>query len=180
MYIKRDTNKLKYLSKIDKRVFRASELAVLWGITNANTLRVTISRYARGGGLYRLKRGLYSVVPAQELEPYEYGCAVAGPLAYVSAETVLSQTGAINQLPTAITLFGSKQCEFYLGQERFLCRYLNPKYLANRVGILETGRYALASSGRAMADLLHILPKYYVDNPQLVKAEPGEDIYAPT
>lgn len=180
MYINRNTNKLKHLAKFDKRVFGTSELALLWEITNANTLRVTISRYVRGGGLYRLKRGLYSTVPVSELEPYEYGCAIAGPLSYVSAETVLSRVGAINQLPTAITLFGKKAREFYLGEERYICRYLNPRYLANRLGVEETSRFALARPGRALADLLHVAPRYYVDNPQLVKLEEGEDIYART
>lgn len=177
MYTKRNTNKLKYLSKIDKRIFRASELALLWGISNANTLKITISRSVNRGELFRLKRGLYSTIPATSLDPYEYGCAMAGSLSYVSTETILSQVGAINQLPTKITLLGKKTIEFSLGDKVYYCRYLHPHYLTNRLGIIDGNRYSEATPGRASLDLRHISPNYYLDNPKLAKPL-KEDIYA--
>lgn len=177
MYTNRNTNKLKYLSKIDKRIFRLSELALLWNITNPNTLKITISRAVSRGELFRLKRGLYATIPVEMLDPYEYGCAMAGSLSYISAETVLSRIGAINQLPSKITLFGQKTLDFSLGNQDYYCLYLHPHYLSNRQGITDKSRYSMATSGRAMADLHHVSPKYYIDNPQLVETKEGEDIY---
>jgi len=178
MYTKRNTNKLKSLFSIDKRIFRASELALLWGITNQNTLKITLARSVKRGVFFRLKRGLYSTVTPSQLDPYEYGCAMSGPLSYVSTETILSQVGAINQLPNKITLFGQKSFEFSLGDQHYLCRYLHPHYLSNRNGVIDSPRSSHATPPRALYDLYHISPKYYVDNPQLIKGNMEVNVYA--
>ncbi len=180
MYISRNTNYIQLLLSQDKRTFRTSELAVLWGVQNQNTLLVTTSRLVKRGVLHRLARGLYSTVPSVKLDIFEYGCAVSGSLSYVSAETILSNIGAINQLPTKITLFGKKTKEFSLGDHDFYCRYLRSDYLINRSGIVDNSRYSVASPGRALSDMRHILPGKYIDNPELAKVVEGEDIYVST
>jgi len=111
-----------------------------------------------------------------KLHPYEIGCALAGSLAYISGETVLSQAGAIMQQPTVITLFGKKSASFTFGSYSYWCRYLHPTYLIDRTGIEIVNNYAIASPQRAYADLKHINPILYLDNSQAVQPL-QEDIY---
>ena len=180
MYITRNKNKLVELLRQDKRTFRTSDLSVLWGITNTNTLLTTIARFIKNQSLHRIKKGVYSTIPIDKLDPYEYACAYAGPLSYITAETVLFNSGVINQYVTAITMCGVKSIEFYLGATHYICRYLAPKYLSNRLGIMDNGRYAIANPARALIDKRHQNPNYYFDNSQLAHISNEEEVYART
>ncbi|MBD3280637.1 hypothetical protein GF389_03885 [Candidatus Dojkabacteria bacterium] len=160
----RNTQKLKRLLGQEKRVFRTSDLSVLWGIENKNTLYNTLSRYVKRGLLYRIYKGVYSTVPIKKLHDYELGCALCGPLSYISGETILSKEGLIFQEIKKITLFGRKERSFEVSGRKYYCRYLNPKYLMNRIGISDGERYSNAGVERALADLLYIDPEYYIDN----------------
>jgi len=159
----RNTDYLQRLTNQKKKIFQSSELALLWGMTNKHTLQMTMYRYQKKGSLFRIAHGLYSVVPVDALNPFEIGCAVSGPLSYVSCESVLFQEGFINQAVRKITLLGKKRKEFTVGKYSFSCRYLNPKFLVNREGISHHEGYSMANPLRALADLLWINPGYFVD-----------------
>ncbi len=163
MYRTRNTDYFSRLTVQGKKIFRSSELALIWGITNKNTLHTTLVRYQRRGLLCRLTTGIYSVLPFDRLNPYEIGVAIAGPLSYISCETVLADEGLINQPVFGITLVGKKRKEFTINQQKFLCRYLNAKYLVNRLGVENKDGYAIASPLRATADLKFVLPNYHLD-----------------
>jgi len=164
MYMNRNTDYLKKLLEQEKKTFSTSDLAVLWGIENENTLLITIQRYLKREILYSVQRGLYSTVPLDKLNLYEVGCAVAGPSAYISGETILQKNGVMVQNLEKITLFGYKQKEFRVADQEYLCRYLNPRYLLNRAGIVENNTYSEASLERAVVDLGHLNPSYFFDN----------------
>jgi|APSaa5957512622_1039677.scaffolds.fasta_scaffold21452_4 hypothetical protein len=178
MHSSRNTNQVSQLLSQDKRYFYTYELATLWGVVNRNTLYSTIQRYLARGILHRLGYGVYSSVDPFKLHEFEVGCALAGPLSYVSGETILSIEGAIMQQPTKITLFGSKAKEFVSGSNYYWCRYLNPKYLLNRMGIRLENGYYLASPTRALSDLKRSNPILYLDNPQAIKYQVEDDPYA--
>ncbi|MBU0578805.1 hypothetical protein KKE34_04430 [Patescibacteria group bacterium] len=169
MYRSRNIYKQKILIEQNKRIFSSADLAVLWEIENKNTLWTTLKRYTRNQVLYRLQKGLYSTLPVNKLNPYEVGCAISGPSAYISAETVLQNAGIIMQNINKITLFGPKKKEFSIGKIDYLCRYLNFHHLLNRAGILEKKTYNIATPTRAIADILHLNPNYYFDNQLAVK-----------
>lgn len=164
MYRTRDTLKQKILLEQDKRIFSTSDLAVLWNITNKNTLHTTIKRYVKRNILRRIRKGLYSTTPIQKLNPYEIGCAISGPFSYISTETVLQNNGVIMQNIPIITLIGQKNGDFTIGNNTYKCRYLNSKFLVNRVGILQKGHFSIATTERAAADMIHLVPNYYFDN----------------
>jgi len=164
MYITRDTSKQKVLLEQERRVFRTSDLALLWEVDNRNTLLTTIKRYTQREILYSLQKGLYSTVPVNKLHIYEVGCAICGSWSYVSSETVLQKEGVIFQNLEKITLLGKKSLEFEVGGTKYLCRYLGSNFLANREGVLDDVKYSIATVDRAIADTLHINPKYYFDN----------------
>lgn len=158
------SNKLQILLDEEKNIFTSSDLAVLWEIQNKNTLLTTLSRYEGRGYLHRIYKGLYSKKSLEGLNPYEMGCAIAGPSGYVSAETVLAAKGVIMQEVGAITLYGRESKDLEIGDQRYLVRYMNPKYLLNRIGIRYIDNYYIASPERAMADIQYSSPDYYFDN----------------
>ncbi|OIO43740.1 MAG: hypothetical protein AUJ41_04305 [Candidatus Pacebacteria bacterium CG1_02_43_31] len=164
MYQIRNTNKQKSLLEQDQRIFRTADLSVLWEIENKNTLWTTIKRYVQRKILYKIHKGLYSTVSLEKLDKYELGCAISGQLAYVSAETVLQNSGIIVQNLNSVTLFGKKKKEFEINGISFLCRRLNQKYLLNRAYIQDSQRFSIATPERAIADMLKINPRYYFDN----------------
>lgn len=178
MHRTRNTNQVSQLLSQDKRYFYTYELATLWGVTNRNTLASTVRRYVARGILHRLGHGVYASVPLSKLHEFEIGCALSGPLSYVSGETIMSIEGAMMQQPTKITLFGSKAKEFALGENYYWCRYLNPKYLVSRVGIRLENGYYIASPTRALADLKHSNPILHLDNPKAIKYQREDDPYA--
>lgn len=178
MHSSRNTNQISQLLSQDKRYFYTYELATLWGVTNHNTLYSTIQRYLARGVLHRLGHGVYSSVLPSKLHEFEIGCALSGPLSYVSGETILAIEGAIMQQPTKVTLFGSKTREFVFGGNYYWCRYLNPKYLINRAGIVYLDGYYIATASRAHSDLKHSNPILYLDNPRAITYQSEDDPYA--
>lgn len=164
MYRNRNTDYQKKLIEQEKKIFTTSDLAVLWEMENENSLWTTVQRYLKRGILHAIQRGLYATIPLSKLNPFELGCAVSGPSSYVSAETILQKEGVIVQSLNKVTLFGSKQKEFEVAGKKYWCRYLNSTYLLNREGVVEKKIYSLASLERAVVDLLHINPSYYIDN----------------
>jgi len=167
----RNTNQQKTLLEQNVRIFRTADLAVLWEIENKNTLWTTIKRYVQRKILYQIHKGLYATTSLAKLDKYELGCAISGQLSYVSGETVLENSGIIMQSVTQITLFGKKKKQFEINGVSYLCRYLNIKYLLNRVGIEDNERFSMATPDRAMADILHINPRYYFDNKMAIDAK---------
>ncbi len=160
----RNTEKQKILLQSEKRIFKTSDLALIWDISNRNSLLKTIERYIDRGIFFRIYKGLYSTLPLDSLQDYEIGCAIGGPFSYISAETILSKNGIMFQDVKKITLFGKKQKEIEINNKIYLCRYLNDKFLLNRIGIVDENGYAYATSERALADIRYINSKFFVDN----------------
>lgn len=148
----------------ERNIFTTTDLAVLWNIRNQNTLDKTASRYNKKGILHRLSKGIYSKKKLNDLHPYEIGCAMSGSGAYVSTESVLQEHGIIMQQVTHVTLLGKEKKEFEVNETKYICRYLNSRFLINKTGIEHNKLYSIATLERAVADILHINPNYYMDN----------------
>lgn len=151
------------LARMGEVVFHARDAAVIWGITNINTLHTILSRYARAGLLSRLQNGLYSIKPPRELDPLLIGSKAIHSYCYVSTETVLSRAGVIQQQVPRITLVSSVSRQFALAGHDFRSRQLSDLYLYNETGILREGSVRIASPVRAIADILYFNPHYYFD-----------------
>lgn len=151
------------LLKQKGKIFSIDSLALIWGIENRNTLRVTIRRYVQNGTLIRIKRGLYSTIPLEDLDPFLLGTSYIKGFCYVSLQTVLAINGLINQSPQATTLVGGYSKEFEAGGERYICRSMKSEYLINLEGIDFTEKYPVASAERAVADTLYYNSKFHFD-----------------
>lgn len=151
------------LARIGEMIFHARDLAIIWGITNTNTLHTILSRYARARLLFRLQNGLYSIKPPHDLDPLLIGTKSIHRYCYVSTETVLSRAGIIQQQVSHLTFISEVSRQFTLAGYHFRSRCLSDRYLFNEMGIAREGNVRIASPERAIADMLYFNPHYHFD-----------------
>ncbi len=168
MYRINKDNKIAILARQRELVFHTQDLMVLWELYNKNTLYTTIKRYCQQGVLFRIQKGMYSIVPVNEIDPWLLGVKVLRDHAYVSTESVLAREGVINQLSDKITLIGDKSLKFKIASHVFVSRQMADKFLVNNTGIIEKQGIRQANLARAVADMLYFNPYFYFDNRKLI------------
>ena len=157
-------NKQSLLLRSNQHLFHTQDLALLWGVKNRNTLYTTIKRYARKGILIPVIKGLYSTLPLAQIDKYALGTALIHRFCYVSCETVLANTGVINQDIVPITLVSSISLKIKFQGNFYIYRKLKPALLFNATGIEKKDGYFIADKDRATNDMLYFNPRYYLDN----------------
>jgi len=165
---KERTDKIAILARQGEIIFHTQDLMVLWGIYNKNTLYTTIKRSVKKGSLYKIQKGMYSLLPISAIDPWMLGIKALHGFGYVSTETILSKTGIVNQLSLPVTLVGEKSLKFKVAGHDFICRKLNDKFLHNTAGIIEINGIRQASLERAVADMLYFNHKFHFDNRKLI------------
>ena len=156
------------LAQTGEVLFHTSDLANLWQIRNKNTLHTTIKRYAQKGLFFRIYRGFYSLKEIEKINPILLGIKALNRFAYLSAESILVKAGLILQVSNKITLISSVSKNFSIGDNFYICRKLNNKFLFNPISIeLKDGFYQ-ASIERAIADLLYFNPHYFFDGEKMI------------
>jgi len=156
------------LARLDEKIVHAKDLATIWGIKDPHTLNVTLSRYVKRGLLIRLQKGMYSLKPAAKLDARLIGIKALHGRAYVSTETVLADAGVIMQSINTITLISSVSKNFTVAGHNYKSRQLKDEALYQDLGLVERDGILVASTERAIADMLYFNPKYYFDNPKIV------------
>lgn len=152
------------LARMNELIFHASDLLNIWQIKDRNTLYTTLKRYTANGLLYRIYKGLYSLNPINDLDPFLLGIKAIHEYCYISTETVLANEGIIQQNINYITLVSSKSKRFSIGDYSYYSRQLNDKYLFQTDGIIDQKGIRIATKERAVADLLYFNPEMYFDN----------------
>ncbi len=107
------------LARMGEVVFWAKDAANIWGISNQNTLHTTLSRYVRGGLLWRLQNGLYSLKDPRTLPATFVGSKALHRFCYVSTETILARAGLIQQNTPYTTFISSVSRGFSLAGHDF-------------------------------------------------------------
>lgn len=153
------------LSRLNEKIFHVRDLQTLWVIKDQNTLHTTLKRYVQAELLYRVYRGLYSLLPPHELDPLILGAKALHEYCYLSTETVLFRDGYISQKPQRITYISSQSRKFSIGQNLFTSRRLIPQFLMNPLGIQNVKGIIIASPLRAIADILYYNPRFHFDAP---------------
>ncbi|MBW8050036.1 MAG: hypothetical protein FVQ77_06795 [Cytophagales bacterium] len=156
-------DKISRLLKLKQVTFHTNDLAIIWGISNKNTLYTTIKRYVKNGVMIRLYKGFYSTLPPGELDPVVLGINSLHAYAYLSTETILAQQGVIAQSVNYITLVSGISARFHVGNNAYISRQLKAEYLYNNTGITTVNEINTASLERATADILYFNPTYYFD-----------------
>lgn len=155
--------KINKLLKLDRRLYHSNDLAILWGVTNKNTLYTTIKRYVKKGVLIPVFKGLYATVPIAQLNPLELGQAIIHRFAYLTTESVLARQGIIAQATYQYTFVSSISKKVTVGGMTFLYRKLQDTYLNNPAGIDSNDGTFVATVERAIADMLYFNPNYHFD-----------------
>lgn len=153
------------ISATQHTLFHTGDLAVLFGIEDKNTLRVTLSRLARAEILHRIHRGLYSILPPEKLPPELIGAASLHRFAYLTTESVLHEEGYILQSVNATTFASSVSRKFDVLGHRFISRRIHDRFLHNPLGVRKERGIFCATAERAIADMLYFNPKYHFDRP---------------
>lgn len=164
------------LIKLDRKLYHTNDLAILWGISNKNTLYTAIKRYVQKGILTPIFKGLYSTVPLSQLDPLELGVAVVHKYTYLSTESVLSQAGIIYQTIHKYTFVSSVSKKITAGGISFIYRKLKDEYLNNPSGIANQNGIFISSVERAVADILYFDPNYHFDVPDNIDWKKVNDI----
>jgi predicted transcriptional regulator of viral defense system len=155
--------RLSELIKSGRNIFHTNDLAILWGISNKNTLYTTIKRDVKKGILFPIYKGLYSTIPVSQLNPLKLGMSIIHRYAYLTTESVLAQAGIISQATYAFTFVSSHSKKTTIGSWAFLFRKLKDEYLYNPIGVQNKDGLFIATTARAVADMLYFNPKYTFD-----------------
>ena len=170
-------NKLDTLLKQDKKIFHTNDLGLLWDIENKNSLYKSISRLVKKGTLFSIHKGLYSVLPINDLDPIKLGVSVIHKYNYLSCETILAQKGIILQATYKITFVSENSKNIMVGNNNYLVRKLKSQFLYNTAGVYAKADGVLyASTSRAVADMLYFQPSYHFDAPNLIDWKKVKDI----
>ena len=163
------TDKIGILIQQPQKLFHTSDLKVLWNILNQNTLHKTIARLVKKGVLISLQKGFYSIVPLDQLDPIEIGFRAINHFSYLSTESILAKNGIINQSPSKITFLSSSPANFNINGISYLVRQLKPQCLNNTIGIIQNDKGVfIATTERAIADILYFQPNYHFDADNLI------------
>lgn len=157
-------NKLVTLLRSDRSIFHTQDLAILWQVTNRQTLYTTIKRYIQKGILFKITKGLYSTRPYKDINKYELGTSLIHKYCYLSLETVLFLEGVINQKVYPITYVSSVSKKIKLGDDYFIYRQMDDKKLYDPNGVMEMNGFFKADRNRAIKDMLYFNPKFNLDN----------------
>src|SRR3989344_5408785 len=147
------------LATMGEKVFTVQDVATIWKIKNRQTLRMLLARYVKHGILYRVWRGVYSIVDPKEIDPLLLGIKILHRYAYVSCETVLFSAGLINQRPTEITLVSNVSKRFSLLGHQYRSRKMNDGELYDMTGITLRDGIRIATPDRAKRDMTYFNPK---------------------
>lgn len=163
MITKTKNGKIQKLFGDPRQLYHTQDLAVLWGISNANTLYTTIKRYIKRGLLYKIYKGFYSIVLPAKIDPIRLGLSALHRYGYLSVESVLAKEGIIFQDIKYITLVSGISRRFEIGNQRFLVRKMKDNYLYNDIGIELQNGARTAIVERAVADTLYFNSNYHFD-----------------
>ena len=164
----RQEDRFAKIARLGEVVFNVKDLANLWQIKNLNTFHTTLKRYTQKKLLFRIYRGFYSIKPLDQIDPVILGIKALRKFSYVSTESVLFQTGIIQQNVYGITFISSISKKFSIGDNNYYCRKLKDEYLYQTIGIIEKNGIKIATTERAIADLLYFNPKVYFDAEKII------------
>lgn len=169
-------DKLNLLLKYPQNLFHSQDLALLWDIKNRNTLYTTVKRYIKKGVLVRIQKGFYSKIPLEQLNPLKLGLGFLHSFAYLSTESIISQSGIISQSIPYTTFVSNQSKRFKIKDNLYLSRQMKDEFLFNKTGIVEKDGVKQAITERAVADLIYYSPNYHFDAPSLIDWRKVKDI----
>jgi len=167
---------MKYIDKILnswKTVFRYSDMEILLGISNRNTLRSIFSRGSSDGIFTLLQKWVYGL---RKYDKFELGSKLKTK-SYISFETVLKAEWIIFQdYGNQIFLASDNNLKKTVDDNTFVYHKIKDDILMNPLWLIHKWSYTIASKERAVCDRIYLSKNYYFDNLGNIDVELLEEI----
>jgi hypothetical protein len=144
-----------------RSVFSLSDIAMIAGETNFQSLNKKLNYYVHKGKLQNPRKGIYA---KPDYNREELACCIYTP-AYISLEYVLQKAGIIFQYDNRITVVSYLSRSITIDDKTYSYRKLKGESLVNTTGIIRQNNFInIASAERAFMDMLYLDKDYYFDN----------------
>lgn len=144
-----------------RTVFRLIDIAMLISESDSGLLRRRLNYFVHKGKLLNPRRGIYAK-PGYNIE--ELACLVYSP-SYISCQYVLRKAGVIFQYGTEITPVSYLNRSVFIDGVAISYRKIKGTALVNTAGVIrQINHINIATSERALLDLLYLEKEYHFDN----------------
>lgn len=146
----------------DRRTaFRLTDVALLTGETNFNSLNSKLNYYVRTGKLIHPRKGIYAKPDYNSLE---LACILYTP-SYISLEYVLRKAGIVFQYDPGISAVSYLSRNIQVGTQAIRYRKIRGEILVDTAGIIRGEDFInIASLERAFLDLIYLDGNTWFDN----------------
>lgn len=141
-------------------VFRLSDIAMIAGETNFQSLNKKMNYYVHKGILLNPRKGIYA---KPDYRHEELAGCVFKP-SYISLEYVLQKAGVIFQYDQRFTSVSYLSRMIEVDRKVYSFQKLKGELLVNTDGILRKNSVNIATPERAFLDILYLNKEYYFDN----------------
>jgi hypothetical protein len=142
-------------------VFKFSDVSLLTGESNFQSLNRKLNYAVRRGKLLNPRKGLYA---KPDYNPEELACKIYTP-SYISLEYVLQKAGIIFQYDTQITLISYLSRDIQVENRTYSFRKIKSDVLYNiSDSIVQKKNVNMANAERAFLDMLYLEKNAYFDN----------------
>lgn len=142
-------------------VFSVKDIALLWGESNTELVKMRIYRYTKAYKLHSIRRGLYA--KDKNYKKNELATKVYTP-SYISFETVLGKAGVTFQYYSQIFVASYLTREITADEQTYSYRKIRESILTNNAGIEHKDNYSIATPERAFLDVVYLNKNYHFDN----------------
>jgi hypothetical protein len=144
-----------------RTLFRASDIALLSGETNFQSLNKKLNYHVRTGKLQNPRKGIYA---KPDYNREELACTLYTP-SYISLEYVLQKAGIVFQYDSAISVVSYLSRSIEVENQTFQYRKIKGELLVNTNGILRlNNQINIATPERAFLDMLYLNARFHFDN----------------
>lgn len=168
-------NRIAQIQTLDKKVFTAQDLAVLWGYSDELKLFELIKYYLKTKQIFTLTRGLYSSLnySVEDLRGnanllYEIANRLV-PNSYISLWTALKREGVIFQYYNEIYSVAERGVVRQVKGINFVYKKIKDSVLMNDLGIVKVGQSRVAGVERAIGDTIYLFPSVKLEHTSLAK-----------
>ncbi len=148
-----------YYSK--NTVFSIKDIALLWGESDKELVKMRVYRYVKSGKLYSIRKGLYA--KDKSYDKSELATKIYTP-SYISFEAVLGKAGVTFQYYGQIFIASYLTREIIADGQSYAYRKIKDSVLTNNAGIEHKENYSIATPERAFLDVVYLNKDYHFDN----------------
>lgn len=147
--------------KDNRSVYRLSDIALLLGESDVQSLSKNLNYYVHSGKLLNPRKGIYA---KSAYDKKELICILYTP-SYISLEYVLQKAGIIFQYDSGLTAVSYLSRELSIDNQNYRYRKIKGEILINTLGIQRNiNNINIATPERAFLDMLYLNKDFYFDN----------------